>query len=164
MWEELNFLLLALKRKGPQSKGCGWPLKAGKFKEIDPIQSWQKGMRSYQHLDFRPKRFVRFWPTELYDNEFVTWAAESAVICYSSHRKLTQSLSIQGKQDPKPGWNESTGTLAYRISGVRKEWGQGWPQGFFLGAAFREVRRLWDERVWGRKLESWVLDMSNWQC
>lgn len=35
----------------------------------------------------------------------------------------------------------------------------GYLQGFFLGAAFIEVRRLWDEKVWGRKSE-----VDFWTC
>lgn len=42
MWEELDLLLPGRGRKELQTKGCGWPLEAGKGKKTDSSQSFQK--------------------------------------------------------------------------------------------------------------------------
>lgn len=46
---------------------------------------------------------------------------------------------------------------------MRKRMKSRMTSGVFLGAAFRKVRRLWDERVWGRKLEAefWTCQIGN---
>lgn len=49
------------------------------------------------------------------------WAAELAVIFYSSHRKLIQSLSLWGSQDPNPSCNESTKTADLQDEGCEKK-------------------------------------------
>lgn len=53
MWEELDLLLLGRWRKELQTKGCGWPLKAGKGKKTASPQSFQKE-RDLKSLGFSP--------------------------------------------------------------------------------------------------------------
>lgn len=73
---------------------------AGSLRNPEKAREWilpfrlQKEYGLEDHLDFRPLRCISdFWPVEPWDNKFVLFGtSRSVIICYSSNRKLMQTL------------------------------------------------------------------------